>query len=326
MDDDQEVPLSPPTTGPSQARASAARRTIDALSAEGDVWEDFFDNVRVGLALADLTTRYIRVNATYAELLGRAAEDLVGVPFTGLLHPDDRAVNNAQVELLLRGDKPWLASEERYVTGSGRELWVLHAVSLVMGSDGGPGWFAVSAQDITERRQAEQDLRDLTAVLAERAIRDPLTGLANRTLLEERLRGTLARDARTGGTTGLLFLDLDGFKSVNDRHGHTVGDLVLRAVAQRLVACVRPSDTVARLGGDEFVVLADGATPEGLLALVERLQIAITSPIHTGTLNLDVGVSIGLAVSTGGEANAAGLLDVADKAMYVVKRTPRAGS
>ncbi len=308
---------------PSPARASAARQTMDALASDTDVWEHFFENVRVGLALADLSTRYVRVNATYAALLGRPPEDLVGVPFTDLMHPDDRAGSGARVEDLLRGAHVSLASEERYVAESGKELWVLHGVALVLGSDGAPGWFAVSAQDITERRRAEQELRDLTAVLAERAVRDPLTGLANRTLVEERLRGTLARDARTGGTTGLLFLDLDGFKAVNDRHGHAVGDLVLRTVAQRLVAGVRPSDTVARLGGDEFVVLAEGASRSGLRHLVERLHESVVQPITVGSLNLQVGVSIGLAESVGGEADAAGLLALADKAMYSVKRDLR---
>ena len=132
-------------------------------------------------------------------------------------------------------------------------------MTVVPGAGGEPAWFAVSAQDISERRRVEHELRDLTATLAERAVRDPLTGLANRTLLHERLRGILARDARAGTTTALLFLDLDGFKAINDKHGHAVGDLVLKVVADRLTAVVRPSDTVARLGGDEFVVLVEGA-------------------------------------------------------------------
>ena len=116
----------------------------------------------------------------------------------------------------------------------------------------------MSAHDITERHRAEQDLRERTRELAEQAVHDPLTGLANRTLFEERLRAVLSRDARTGDATGVLFLDLDGFKSVNDEHGHQVGDAVLRVVAARLIAAVRPADTVARLGGDEFVVLVEG--------------------------------------------------------------------
>ena len=196
-------------------------------------------------------------------------------------------------------------------------------------SDGHGLWFALSAQDITAQKRVEQNLHDLTAALTERAVRDPLTGLANRTLLEERLRGALARDARTGSRTGLLFLDLDGFKAVNDRHGHAVGDAVLRQVAQRLLRTVRPSDTVARLGGDEFVVLVEGLTDEGLEPLGGRLDAALRAPVDVapepgGTgLTVSVGVSVGTATSSGGDADAAGLLARADAAMYAVKRGRR---
>jgi len=266
------------------------------------------------------------VNATYADLLGRAAEDLVGIAFTEVLHQDGQAGDDMELDELLRGHRGALSAEVRYVSPVGLELWVLHGVSLVMAADGGPGWFAVSAQDVTERRRAEQDLRDLTGVLAEQAVRDPLTGLANRTLVEERLRGALAHDARTGGTTGLLFLDLDGFKAVNDRHGHAVGDLVLRAVADRLTRGVRPSDTVARIGGDEFVVLAEGASPAGLPPLVDRLRAAVAEPIALGTLSLEVTVSIGFAVSAAGESDAVALFAAADAAMYAAKRGRPGGS
>jgi diguanylate cyclase (GGDEF)-like protein/PAS domain S-box-containing protein len=294
---------------------------MNALVSDVDVWEDFFDKVRIGLALADLSTCYVRVNASYATLLGRPEEDLVGVSFTDVLPVDDQPGSAADLDDLLAGRRTSVASEQRYVTPDGNEVWVLHGISLVPGADDEPGWFAVSAQDITERRRAEEELRDLTAALTERAVRDPLTGVANRTLLEERLRGTLARDARTGGTTGLLFLDLDGFKSVNDRHGHAVGDAVLRVVAERLSGVVRPSDTVARLGGDEFVVLAEGTTPEGVRALSDRLASAVGEPLQIDGLTLDVGVSVGFAVSTAGESDAASLMAASDSAMYADKRS-----
>jgi len=317
-----EVPLTSPPR-PSPARASAARRTIDALSAGADVFEDFFEHVQIGLALADLTTRYIRVNTTYAALLGRAPEEFVGVPFSDIMHPDDELAVERQVALLQSGQERTITAEERHTTPEGRELWVLHGINLVKDETDQSSWFAVSAQDITERRRAENDLRELTATLTERAVRDPLTGLANRTLLEERLRGTLSRDARNGGTTGLLFLDLDGFKAVNDRHGHAVGDAVLRTVSSRLSAVVRPSDTVARLGGDEFVVLAEGTTQDGLDPLVARLRAAVAEPVRVGALTLKVGVSIGVASSTDGAADAAGLLAASDSAMYAAKRSAR---
>jgi diguanylate cyclase (GGDEF)-like protein/PAS domain S-box-containing protein len=293
---------------------------MSALASSSDVFETFFDQAQIGLGLADLTTRYVRVNSTYADLVGRAPEDLIGVPFSTLLHPDDRPDEESRVSLLLHGNEHALQSEQRYVALDGRVRWVLHGITVVPGPDGKPAWFAVSAQDITERRRAEQALRDLSDELAERAVRDPLTGLANRSLLEERLRAVLSRDARTGDTSGILFLDLDGFKAVNDAHGHAVGDAVLRAVAGRLTATVRPSDTLARLGGDEFVVLVEGATSEGVEVLADRLRAAVTEPIAFGDLTLNVGVSVGVAMSTAGATEPGTLLARADRGMYAEKR------
>jgi diguanylate cyclase (GGDEF)-like protein/PAS domain S-box-containing protein len=293
---------------------------MEVLAASADVFATFFEQARVGLALADLSGRYVRVNATYAELVGRPPEDLVGVPFASVLHDD--VEESAEVAARLLGhDDAALQTEERYLHADGRVRWVLHGVSVVPAPDGRPAWFAVSAQDITERRRAEQDLRDLAAVLSERAVRDPLTGLANRGLLEERIKASLARDARTGEGTGLLFLDLDGFKQVNDRRGHDVGDAVLRAVAHRLMDAVRPSDTVARLGGDEFVVLVESADPADLEPLAARLRAAVVAPVslRDGT-SVEVGVSIGASWTRGGEDDARVLLRDADSAMYVDKR------
>ncbi|MCW2606931.1 MAG: hypothetical protein JWO60_1624 [Frankiales bacterium] len=295
---------------------------MDALAGGVDVFETFFDQVGVGLALADLSTRYVRVNATYAELLGQRPEDLVGSSFREQLHPEGRPTQESSLTLLLRGEEATLRAEERYVRADGDELWVLHGVTVVRDAAGTALWYAVSAQDITERHRAEHDLKELTAALTERAVRDPLTGLANRALLEERLRGALARDARTGGRTGLLFLDLDGFKQVNDDHGHGVGDAVLRETAQRLLSGVRPSDTVARLGGDEFVVLVEGVTDEGLDPLAHRLETSLREPFAAEP-STRVGVSIGTATSTAGESDPAALLARADRLMYDVKRARR---
>ena len=301
----------------SQERAQRARQSMQVLATSADVFETFFDHARIGLALADLSTAYVRVNQTYAELLGRPPEDLVGVPFTDVLHPDDQASEALRVDDLLAGRASSLNAEERYVGPQGQVLWVLHGVSVVRDATGEPQWFAVSAQDITERRMVESDLRALTASLTERAVRDPLTGLANRTLLLERLRAVLARDARTGHSTAVLFLDLDGFKAVNDRLGHSAGDEVLVTVARRLAAAVRPSDTVARLGGDEFVVLVEGADDDVVDAVVQRLRDAVSEPLPT--LDLQVGVSIGVALSARGEGQPRALLSAADAAMYQEK-------
>jgi diguanylate cyclase (GGDEF)-like protein/PAS domain S-box-containing protein len=312
----EHLPAPPPASEPSGERARAARATIEALTATPDVFETFFESARIGLALADLAGRFVRVNRTYAWLLGQEPMDLIGVGLGTVVGAQD-----PQLVRLLAGHSDVASAEQQYVLVDGTVRWLLHGVASVPGAGGQSAWYAVSAQDITERRHAEQELRELTATLTERAVRDPLTGLANRELLEERLRAALSHDARTGEATGALFLDLDGFKAVNDRHGHAVGDAVLRTIADRLVAVVRPSDTVARLGGDEFVVLVPTASEAGLKVLLERLRAEVSRPISVGQLAVAVGVSIGLALADGGESDPHTLLAQADARMYAAKRS-----
>jgi diguanylate cyclase (GGDEF)-like protein/PAS domain S-box-containing protein len=306
-------------------RADAARATIDALTDSTDVFETFFDAAPTGLALADLSTHYVRVNQAYAQMVGRPPEDLIGAPFSQVLHPDDVSGADGRTTLLLSGQSSAMTTEQRYVAADGTVSWVMHGVTVVPDAAGQPAWFAVSAQDITSQKQAEDELRALSAVMTERAVRDPLTGLANRVLFEERLRSVLARDGRTGDTTGLLFLDLDGFKAVNDEQGHAIGDAVLRAVAGRLKAAVRPSDTAARLGGDEFVVIVESTDGAGLDALVSRLKHSLSDAFRIGDLDLEVGVSIGTALSVAGRTDPAALVALADRAMYDAKKSSRGG-
>ncbi len=164
------------------------------------------------------------------------------------------------------------------------------------------------------------ELRQAAGALARQATHDPLTGLPNRTLLSESLTRALARRERAITEPGLLFIDLDGFKQVNDRFGHGVGDTVLREVADRLLGCVRATDLVARLGGDEFVVLVEAATEGddlGLELLAQRVRDAVSSPLSLldGT-PVRLSASVGVAVAEHGSDTPALLLERADAAMY----------
>jgi diguanylate cyclase (GGDEF)-like protein/PAS domain S-box-containing protein len=146
------------------------------------------------------------------------------------------------------------------------------------------------------------------------ALHDPLTGLANRTLLRDRLQHALARRER--GATAALFVDLDNFKQVNDAHGHATGDLVLAEVARRLHTAVRPGDTIARLGGDEFVAVCEGIDVEAALAVGRRLQDAIELPLVTDGVEHRLTASIGIAL---GDSDPDALLADADAASYRAK-------
>ncbi len=177
-------------------------------------------------------------------------------------------------------------------------------------------WLVSTGEDVTEARRQHADL-------AHRATHDTLTGLANRALLLDHLEHALARARRDASTVALIYADLDGFKAVNDTHGHNTGDRVLVEVARRFCAAVRPSDTVARFGGDEFVVLCEGIDAENgeVEAIAQRLRDALEiEPLRLGATTVKVSTTTGSACTQGGAVTATRLLASADRAMYASRR------
>jgi diguanylate cyclase (GGDEF)-like protein len=157
-------------------------------------------------------------------------------------------------------------------------------------------------------------------LLAQRALHDSLTGLPNRVLLLDRLGYALAQSERDDSSVGVFFLDLDGFKAINDRLGHLAGDALLRGMAGRLLAWVRPGDTVSRFGGDEFTVLVrDLEGPQRAAEIAERLTDAVRSPLTVEGEEVSLTPSIGIAIGSGIHRPEE-LIERADRAMYVAKR------
>ena len=169
--------------------------------------------------------------------------------------------------------------------------------------------------------QARADLRDTAERAHHQSMHDPLTGLANRSLLLERIEQAGRRAGRSAALAAVLFADLDKFKLVNDVHGHCMGDRVLVAVAGRLASVIRASDTLARLSGDEFVILCEDLDNPGQVdALATRLHTALAAPFVLDGAHVDVTASVGIAFSGRGDQLSVKLLDDADTAMYQAKR------
>ncbi|HTL84790.1 MAG TPA: GGDEF domain-containing protein [Acidimicrobiia bacterium] len=215
-------------------------------------------------------------------------------------------------------------TEEAHALALDADL-ILEATAIVRaGSDG--SIIRMAKQFDAERRRLQRDLAVEQSRLEHHAFHDALTGLPNRRLFFDRLSHALDLSHRHSSGIGLLFIDVDQFKAINDRLGHDCGDRVLIAVAERLVETARDTDTVARLGGDEFVVLYEqlhDPSREGI-ALAERIAEAFAETITAGDHELHASASIGIAVTiAGGDADT--LIRQADDAMYIAKRRGRGG-
>lgn len=298
------------------------RAAVEALRSSDERFRRIFDEGLIGKLLVAPDGVVTGANATATRLLGGQLDNLVG---SLLVDRFVQATDRRAIGDLLTGsdNHKRLRAEMAVVSTTGQILSALVAMSwLVEGS--GQRHVLVQIEDVTARRVAEQRLAEL-------ALHDDLTGLANRRLLLERCvhAFTIARSARTSScSVAMLFIDLDGFKPVNDRAGHAAGDEVLRAVAADLLSAVRPTDTVARIGGDEFVVLLEQVESlEYARRVAERVTSLIRRWVEVGeppALRLSASVGVAVAdVSREIDLDPDQLLRRADAAMYRAKEGGR---
>ncbi|GAA3391311.1 sensor domain-containing diguanylate cyclase [Cryptosporangium minutisporangium] len=247
-------------------------------------------------------------------VLGLRPDELIGVRLRDHMHPDDmQRLGPGWLELRATPGKAWTI-QVRLMTAERGWRW-LDSVNTNLLHVPAIRGIVSNCRDVTEARELQDQLRH-------QADHDVLTQLANRRLFTERLAAAARPDAGPDGDRiALLSIDLDGFKPINDTHGHHVGDAVLVAVAERIRRSVRPTDTAARLGGDEFAVLVPGATLDAAQRLAGRIRSVLADPIAVGSLLLNVGASIGVAVGSASDPEA--LLRLADAEMYAVKRRDR---
>jgi diguanylate cyclase (GGDEF)-like protein/PAS domain S-box-containing protein len=297
----------------------SGRKQMDmALRLANMQFTSAFDHALIGMAMVDLSGQFLQINPAFCRITGYSEQELQAANETVISYPGDQENEQQDLARLLAGEIPSYHVEKRYRHAEGHVVWTLVGVSLIVDHEGKPLHLIRQIEDITERKEAVERL-------TYQAVHDSLTGLANRSLLQDRLNQAISRAAREKSITAVMFLDLDHFKLINDSHGHDEGDKVLVEVARRLSALVRPGDTVARLGGDEFVVVCERVDSEAqVIQIAQRLHEGLSSsPIALPSGTTELVVSIGIALTHGSETDSATLLRHADAAMYRVKERGR---
>jgi diguanylate cyclase (GGDEF)-like protein/PAS domain S-box-containing protein len=295
-------------------RDVTARRGIEAALRESEErFRSAFDHAAVGMALVALDGRILRGNRALSGMLDRSETGLVGQQLEQLIHADDLDAYGLHRRALLGGGCHASAVELRLHGRRAEVVWVQLNASVVQDERRAPLYLVVQMLDVTERRRSEERLRRVAHF-------DALTGLANREQLGDHLTRAVAVARRRHGTLGVLFVDLDEFKRVNDSLGHRAGDDLLMTAAQRIREAVRDTDLVARWGGDEFVVVAESpGDDEQLASLARRVLAALVKPVSLGEHDASVTASVGIATWPRGGATASELLASADAAMYAAK-------
>lgn len=287
--------------------------------------------------LLDAQGRFVYLNDRITPLLGYRKQDLLGVHFSSLLHPDDlrksesayaQCINNAG-----RGAKRGMQLRVRHKSGDAEFRYfdiklaaVPEKISQAYLDDQNPAAntdqrvvIYGAARDITRLKSLEHIIKTNTNY-------DYLTGLPNRALLQDRVKNAIARARREELKFAVMFIDLDGFKQVNDVFGHSAGDILLQAVAQRLIACLRETDTLARVGGDEFVLLLPVArNEEEVRRIAAKLIAEINTPFVFNGYSISLSASIGIALFPENGENFDGLVNAADNAMYHIKHQQKNG-
>ncbi|MBQ1042315.1 MULTISPECIES: putative bifunctional diguanylate cyclase/phosphodiesterase [unclassified Micromonospora] len=295
-----------------------ARDTVEQALRDSEArFRAVFTGAAIGIGIAGVDGQIIEVNQSFADMLGYTVAEMRRMNVSVLAYADDAAGMWELYQELIEGKRDSARVEKRYYRKDGSVVWTDLAVSLIRYDDGRPRFTVAMVEDITERYELQQRLRF-------QALHDPLTGLPNRTLFFETLSTVFDR-AGDDQRVGLCFIDLDGFKAINDSLGHDLGDRLLKVIARRLSDCVAGrGHLVARMGGDEFVILVDSdGGIDDAVEVAELALAAVSAPVHVADQQLAVSASIGIVECPAAETSVADLMKAADTTLYWAKAEGR---
>jgi len=272
-----------------------------------------FSQAAVGIALLSRDGRFLRVNRRLSQTVGFSEIELLQRFYHQITCPDDLIEDRGLFARLVEGSIRDFQRETRYLRKDGSPVWVALSASTMREASSGQLRLIVAVEDISRRKQAEEALLRM-------ANHDALTGLPNRLLLQDRLGQAIVQAQRSGRQVGVMFVDLDRFKHVNDSLGHEAGDRLIVEIARRLGSVLRESDTVARQGGDEFVVvLADLGSADDAALVARKLLDGLFQPLVLAGQEVFPSGSIGIAMYPRDGQDSEALLKAADSAMYHAK-------
>lgn len=294
----------------SQIQDITRRREAELL------WQRSFANAPIGMAVLDLKGAWTAVNDTLCGMLGYTRKEMLSMSFADVTYEDDEEQGMVALVELIEGNRDSTSIEKRYRHKNGHPIWMLIRATTVPGADGAPAFVVSQYEDIGEQRLVD-------AHLAHLALHDPLTGLANRALLADRLDHGLQQLARGDSVLVVVVADLDQLKPVNDRFGHALGDQLLIATARELQLAVRAGDTVARIGGDEFVVVSLLPDEDAARSLRDRVEQHLNTDVKVYGTRMRLRASVGYTTTSDPAAAPDVLLHSADRDMYASKRRRR---
>jgi diguanylate cyclase (GGDEF)-like protein/PAS domain S-box-containing protein len=296
------------------AEFEARRGQAEALAR----FRTLFEGVSIGILRLGRDGRAVEANPALEQMLGYSAAEFGEMILRDYIHADDLHRAEELFRELMLGRVEAFQLEARYSRKDGELVWGQVSAALERDGDGAPAFAVTMIENITKRKHAEEELARQAELSERQALHDPLTGLPNRLLFDDRIERAIAHAERNGTPLAVVMLDLDRFKEVNDSLGHTAGDELLATVGERLRDALREADTAARLGGDEFGILLPDC--EGIVTAVERIRGALAAPISVQDLPLSIEASIGIALYPDHGHSSDLLIQRADAAMYTAKR------
>jgi len=291
----------------------------ETLKATESRFRTMFMSAPVGMLLVDLkTTNLLEINPAYTRIVGRSVEEIKKIGWQKITHPDDLAENTHNLKQLQEGNIVHFKMVKRFIKPDNSIVWAELTVNAIdVQSDPLNSQYLAMLEDVTERKEFEEKIWH-------QANFDFLTGLPNRSMLQDRLSQTIKKARRDANEFAILLIDLDQFKDVNDTLGHNRGDELLVEASSRIKLCVRESDTVARLGGDEFVIiLSELSYLSGVGTVAQNIIDTLTEPFHLGKNTAYISASIGITLYPKDGTESVNLIKNADQAMYAAKKQGR---